>query len=207
MIGQRSVVEQVSVALDAAFTDNRPLDSALLAGPPGCGKTLLAHVVAQEMASELHEVLGQTLKSPAELNSVLLQAKDRDVVFIDEAHEIPKQLQTALYLALDQARLLLSNNDGGTPSAIPLASFTLLLATTDEYGLLQPLRDRMKLNLRFSFYSDLELTELLLRATQRLSCPVDGDVLPMIAQRSRGTPRLGWRLLQSCRRVCRSVEG
>jgi Holliday junction DNA helicase RuvB len=136
-----------------------------------------------------------------------LQAKDRDVVFIDEAHEIPKQLQTALYLALDQARLLLSNNDGGTPSAIPLASFTLLLATTDEYGLLQPLRDRMKLNLRFSFYSDLELTELLLRATQRLSCPVDGDVLPMIAQRSRGTPRLGWRLLQSCRRVCRSVEG
>lgn len=207
LIGQRSVVEQVAVALDAAFEDQRPMDSALLVGPPGCGKTLLAHVVAEEMASDLHEVLGQTVKGPAELNALLLQAKQRDVVFIDEAHEIPKPIQTALYLALDQSRILLPNSKGGATSAIPLASFTLLLATTDEFGLLQPLRDRMKLNLRFSFYTDEELTELLLRATQRLGWIVNDVVLPRIAERSRGTPRLGLRLLQSCRRVCRSEGG
>lgn len=207
MIGQRSVIEQVAVALDAAFEDGKPMDSALLVGPPGCGKTLLGHVIAKEMASDLHEVLGQTVKGPAELNALLLQAKDRDIVFVDEAHEIPKPIQTALYLALDQSRILLPNSNGGATSAIPLASFTLLLATTDEYGLLQPLRDRMKLNLRFSFYSEDELAELLLRATQRLGWNIEDTVLPMIAQRSRGTPRLGLRLLQSCRRVCRSEGG
>jgi holliday junction DNA helicase RuvB len=168
IVGQRSVVEQVSVALDAAFTDGKPMDSALLVGPPGCGKTLTAHVIAQEMASDLYEVLGQTLSGPAELNAVLLQAKDRDVVFIDEAHEIPKQIQTSLYLAVDQSRVLFSGGNGGAISGIPLARFTLLLATTDEYGLLQPLRDRMKLNLRFEFYSVEELTELSRRAAQRL---------------------------------------
>jgi len=204
LIGQRSVVEQVAVALDAAFEDGKPMDSALMVGPPGCGKTLLAHVVSQEMASDFHEVLGQTIRGPAELNALLLQAKDRDIIFIDEAHEIPKSIQTALYLALDQSRILLSSGKEGSSTAIPLASFTLLLATTDEYGLLQPLRDRMKLNLRFSFYSVGELTELLLRATQRLGWNLDDSVLLMIAQRSRGTPRLGLRLLQSCRRVCRS---
>lgn len=207
LIGQRSVVEQVAVALDAAFEDSKPMDSALLVGPPGCGKTLMAHVIAQEMASDLHEVLGQTLKGPAELNALLLQAKDRDIVFVDEAHEIPKPIQTALYLAIDKSRILLPSSKDGATSAIPLAPFTLLLATTDEFGLLQPLRDRMKLNLRFSFYSSDELTELLLRATQRLDWRVDEAVLPMIAQRSRGTPRLGLRLLQSCRRVCRSEGG
>ncbi|MCH7990779.1 MAG: AAA family ATPase [Planctomycetes bacterium] len=134
IVGQRSVVDQVSVALDAAFTDGRPMDSALLVGPPGCGKTLIAHVVAQEMASHFHEILGQTLNNLAELNAVLLQAKHRDVVFIDEAHEIPKQLQTALYLAIDQSKILFSSGKGGTPSAIPIPQFTLLLATTDEWG-------------------------------------------------------------------------
>ena len=180
------------------------MDSALLVGPPGCGKTLVAHVVAQEMASDLHEILGQTLTSPAELNAMLLQARHRDVVFIDEAHEIPKQLQTALYLAIDQSRVLLSGNKGGVPAAIPLSQFSLLLATTDEYGLLQPLRDRMKLNLRFSFYSVDELSELLRRATRRLEWEIHDEVVPLIAQRSRGTPRLALRLLQSCHRVCRA---
>ena len=156
------------------------------------------------MASELHEVLGQTLTGPAELNAVLLQARHRDVVFIDEAHEIPKQLQTALYLAIDQSQVLLTSNKGGVPSAIPLNSFTLLLATTDEYGLLQPLRDRMKLNLRFTFYSVDELTELLRRATLQLNWEIQHESLPLIAQRAKGTPRLALRLLQACRRVCRA---
>src|ERR1700676_5602874 len=89
MIGQRSVVEQVRVALDAAHQDNKPFDHALLVGPAGCGKTQTAKVIAAEMASAFHEVLGQTLEMPADLNALLLGAMDKDVVFVDEAALIP----------------------------------------------------------------------------------------------------------------------
>src|SRR5580704_800389 len=102
LIGQRSVIEQVKVALDAAQMDANKMDSALLVGPPGVGKSALAGVIAQEMASELHEVLGQSIKTPADLNALLLAAKEKDIVHIDEAHELDKRFQTALYLATDQ---------------------------------------------------------------------------------------------------------
>jgi len=205
IIGQPAVVEQVKVALDAAFADNRSMDSALLVGPPGVGKTATAHVIACEMASDLHEVLGQTIGSAADLNALLLAANDRDVIHIDEAHEIDKPLQTALYLALDQQRVLI--DDGrkrGTPSGIPLADFTLLLSTTDEYHLLQPLRDRMRLTLRFDFYGADDLVSLLRHKSRALGWEVDEEILPLIAQRARGTPRLALRLLQSSRRVARA---
>ena len=101
LVGQRSVVEQVRVALEAAFADQRPIDRALLVGPAGCGKTQTAKVIAAEMASDFHEVLGQALESPADLNALLLGAKDRDVVFVDEAALIPSEQQHALLIALD----------------------------------------------------------------------------------------------------------
>lgn len=205
IIGQPKVVEQVKVALDAAFADNRPMDSALLVGPPGVGKTATAHVIACEMASQLHEVLGQTIRSAADLNALLLAASDRDVIHIDEAHEIDKPFQTALYLALDQKRVLMDNGrKGGTPSGIPIADFTLLLSTTDEYHLLQPLRDRMRLTLRFEFYADADLVALLRHKCRALGWEVEEQTLPLIAQRARGTPRLALRLLQASRRVARA---
>lgn len=205
LIGQRSVLEQITVALDSAFADNQPMPHALLVGPPGVGKSATANVIACEMASDCHEVLGQSIRSPADLNALLLAAKDRDVIHIDEAHEINRTHQTALYLALDRRRVLLNGErKGGVPSGIPLAKFTLLLSTTDEYRLLQPLRDRMRLLLRFEFYSVEELTELLRQNCLRLEWEVEDVVLPLIAARSRGTPRLALRLLQSARRVCRA---
>lgn len=205
IVGQRSVVAQVAVALEAAFADNRKFDSAMMCGPPGTGKTALAHVIAQEMATNLHEFLGQSITTPADLNAVLLAAKEKDVVFIDEIHEMDTVYQTALYLALDQKKVVLAGGRSGRgPQSIPIADFTLLLSTTDEYALLQPLRDRMKLLLRFEFYADEELTTMLRQRSQALRWKVDDEVLPKIAQRSRGTPRLALRLLQSCRRVCRS---
>ena len=162
IVGQQHVVEQVSVALDAAFADGVAMPHGMLVGPPGLGKTATAHVIACEMASDLHEVLGQTIRSPADLNALLLAAKDRDVIHIDEAHELDRSYQTALYLALDQKQVLLAGDrNGNTPSGIPLADFTLLLSTTDEYGLLQPLRDRMRLTLRFEFYAVDDLIRLL----------------------------------------------
>ena len=203
IVGQASVKAQVAVALEAAWADAKKMDDCLLVGGPGLGKTQVAKVIAAELASECHEVLSQAIQSSADLNAVLLGAKDKDVVLLDESHELPKQQQTALYLALDQRKIVLAGS-GRTPTSIPIANFTLLLATTDEFSLLQPLRDRMKLLLRFQFYSPDELTVLVKQRSQGLRWQVDEEVFPLIAQRSRGTPRLGLRLLQSCRRVCRS---
>jgi holliday junction DNA helicase RuvB len=205
LIGQTGVTAQVAVALDAAFADNKKFDHALLVGPPGVGKSALATVIACEMAGDFHEVLGQTIKGPADLNALLLAAKDKDVVHIDECHELAKPFQTALYRAIDKREIVLSGGkSGAAPQGIPLGDFTLLLSTTDEYNLLQPLRDRMRLLLRFDFYSDQELTTVLFQRSQALRWDVHEDVLPLIAQRTRGTPRLALRLLQSCRRVCRA---
>ena len=205
LVGQKSVIEQVRVAIDAAFADNRKFDSAMLVGPPGVGKTALASVVAQEMATEFHDVLGQSIKGISDLNALLLAANDKDVIHIDEAHELDKRLQTALYLAIDRKKVLVrGGGKGQVPSGLMIGDFTLLLSTTDEYCLLQPLRDRMRLVLRFEFYSTEELMTVLKHRTKALAWSVEDGVLPLIAQRSRGTPRLALRLLQSARRVARS---
>lgn len=205
LIGQKGVVAQVAVALDAAFADGKKMDDALLVGAAGLGKTQVAKVIAAELASDLHEVLGQAIETSADLNALLLTAKEKDVVFIDEVHELAKEFQTALYLAIDQRRVLLTGGKSGrVPQAIPVANFTLLLATTDEYMLLAPLRDRMRLTLRFHYYNVEELVEVVMHRSRAVGWRVQEDVLPEIARRSRGTPRLALRLLQSCRRVCRA---
>ena len=204
LIGQQGVLDQVAVALDAAQMDGKKFESSLLVGPPGLGKSALSTVIASEMATVLHEVLGQSINSPADLNALLLGAKERDVIHIDECHELGKQYQTALYLALDKRKIVLSGSKGSSPQSIPLANFTVLLSTTDEYHLLQPLRDRMRLTLRFEYYSDDELAKVVEQRVQALGWDVDDKLFLKIAQRSRGTPRLALRLLQSCHRVSRS---
>jgi Holliday junction DNA helicase RuvB len=205
VVGQRAVVEQVRVALEVAFADNRKFESALLVGGPGLGKSQLARVIAQEMAVDFAEVLGQSIQSNADLNALLLGTTPRSVVHIDESHELLKPFQTALYLAIDRRQVFLQGGRSRRgPQSIAINDFTLLLSTTDEYRLLQPLRDRMRLVLRFEFYAAEELSTLLRQRTQALRWKVDETVFPIIAQRSRGTPRLALRLLQSARRVCRS---
>ncbi|MGO9112485.1 MAG: AAA family ATPase, partial [Thermoguttaceae bacterium] len=202
IIGQKAVVDQLQVALDASFADFRRLDDCLLVGPPGLGKSQIAHVLACELAVQCHEALGQSIKSAADLNALLLGAGDGEVVFIDEAHELPKTQQTALYLALDKRKILVRG--GGAFSSIPLNEFTLLLGTTDEYCLLQPLRDRMRIVLRFEFYSPEELCKIVAHRAKALLWSIDDQLPSLIAQRARGTPRLALRLLQACHRVCRS---
>ncbi len=202
-IGQRSVVEQVRVALDAAQQDGKKYDHSALVGPPGIGKSQMASVIAQEMATEFHEILGQSIKNAADLNAVLLAARDRDIIHIDECHELKKVFQTSLYRAIEGRKLFIQGQSTRVQS-IPLADFTLLLSTTDEYCLLQPLRDRCRLVLRFQFYADDELATILQQRSRALAWQVDEAVFDPIAQRSRGTPRLALRLLQSARRVCRS---
>lgn len=197
------MLAQVKVALDAARRDGTKFPSALLTGSAGLGKSQLARCVASEMGTDFIEILGQSVREPADLNAVLLSATDRAVVHFDEAHELDKEFQVALYLAIDQRKVLLNTRSNRGPQAIPLADFSLLLSTTDEYCLLQPMRDRL-LVLRFQFFSETELVEVLRNRSRALRWPVEDAAFPEIARRSRGTPRLALRLLQACRRVCRA---
>jgi len=194
LIGQRGVIDQVAVALDAAQMDGKKFEHSLLVGPPGLGKSALAAIIAREMATEFHEVLGQAIASPADLHALLLTAKNRDVIHIDEAHELGKPFQTALYLALDKRKSVLPGGKGNSPQSLPLADFTVLLSTTDEYCLLLPLRDRARLVLRFDYYSTSDLVTLLEQRAKALGWEVHEELLPLIAQRARGTPRLALRL-------------
>jgi Holliday junction DNA helicase RuvB len=205
IVGQRGVVAQVAVALEASFADGKKFDHALLVGPPGLGKSQLARVIAAEMGGDFAEVLGQSVTSPADLNSLLLSAKEKSVLHVDEAHELDKTFQVGLYIVLDQRMILLQGGRSGRgPQSIPVADFTVLLSTTDEHSLLQPLRDRMKLVLRFQFYGEEELNTILSQRCRALRWQVDEAAFPFIAQRSRGTPRLALRLLQAARRVSRA---
>ncbi|WDI39870.1 Holliday junction DNA helicase RuvB C-terminal domain-containing protein [Bremerella sp. P1] len=202
MIGQKGVVEQVRVALDACQMDGQKYPSSMLVGPAGCGKTQMCHVIAAEMASDVYEVLGSTLTNTSDLFALLLQAKAKDIVYIDEVHAASKDIFVTLLLALDQQKIVLSGKNR-SPQSLPLADFTLLMSTTEEYAVPRPLSDRCML-LRFGYYNNEELTTLLLNRVRGLGWDIHEETLPQIAQRSRGTPRLGLRLLQSCFRCCRS---
>lgn len=204
LVGQDSVRSQVTVALDYAFAEGKRFEHSLLVGMAGCGKTATAHVIAAEMCSNLHEYLGQSLSTVGDLNAALLNAGDKDVVFIDEAHELAKPLQTRLFLAMDQK--VVFANGSKTVQKIPLRDFTLLLASTDEFCVLSPLRDRCRLVLRFGPYSEQELTTLLQQRSRAIGWEIDPDVFPLIASKSRGIPRLSIRLLQATRR-CLIADG
>lgn len=203
IIGQRNVVEQLTVALDAAFADGKKLDDCMFVGPPGTGKSALANVLACEMASGFHEMLAQSIGNIGELNAVLLAAKEKDVVFLDEIHELRNELQTTLYLALDKRKVFI--NGQKSVQAIPLANFTLILATTDPHKCLAPLRDRMKLFLELQYYSPEELAQIVVHRSRGLGWTVGDEVPLLIASRAKQTPRLALRLLQSSRRVCRAA--
>ena len=135
IVGQESVVQQVVTALDASQMDARKFDHSLLVGPPGLGKSLLANIIAKEMATNLHEVLGQAIRNPAALFALLLAAKDRDVIHVDECHELGKPFQTSLYLALDKRKIILGGNKGGSPKSLPLSDFTV---PSEHYRRIQP---------------------------------------------------------------------
>jgi len=201
--GQPEAVALLKTALEAAWNDGTRLPHMLLTGPPGVGKTTLANLAAREMGVVVHERLGQTLEVPAMVNGVLMEAEDKDVVFVDEAHELPRQCQTVLYRAMEDRSVFLHNQQRNSLK-LPLADFTLVLATTDEYCLLQPLRDRCKLTIPFRWYQPDDLATIVRQRAHMMSVEIADGVPDMIASRAKGTPRLAIRLLEACHRYARS---
>lgn len=204
--GQTAVKEVVRVALEAAWTDGTRFPHALLVGPPGTGKSLVSAIIARSMGTACKELLAQTLGfAGSELEATLLEVDDKDIVFIDEIHELVHPQQTLLFRAMEERKLFLhSAGSNRPPRALPLNDFTLLAATTDEYALLKPLRDRFRLILRFQNYTPDELQALVVQRARGLRWPIEDAAVEMIARRAKGTPRLALRLLEACRRTVRS---
>jgi len=206
----RRVVEQLKTALAAYWNERAagrecPFGSVLLVGPKGTGKTTLAKVLAAELATtRFVDVLGQIL-TPEDLRSILMEATSDTLVFIDEGHLANAFCQHMLLRALEDRQLHVPVADREKRFvSVPLNNFTLVLATTDEYGLIGPLRDRMRLTLRLSFYSDEELELLTHQRAHMLGWKVEPEVCHSIAALARNTPRAALRLLENCLRTSRA---
>jgi len=207
VIGQRQVVQQLRVALDAFYNDRSAcanqelaLCHILLCGPPGTGKSLLSQIIARELASDVHEELAQNILTPGHLQGLLMLAETGDVVFVDEIHELPPIAQTTLYRCLEERRLFL----GGDRKNITLPPFTFIAATTDQWALSKPLRDRFKIILHLSHYSQNEIGEIVSQRAKRLRWNMTDDAVVALAVRGRGTPRIAIRLLEAVRRTARA---
>ncbi|GIW10448.1 MAG: Holliday junction ATP-dependent DNA helicase RuvB [Dehalococcoidia bacterium] len=200
-IGQCEVVQKLSVALQAARQRGEPLDHVLLHGPPGLGKTTLAHIIAAEMETTMVATSGPMLEKPKDLLGILTNLENGQVLFVDEIHRIPHAVEEFLYSAMEdfQVDFVLDRGAFAKTIKIPLKRFTLVGATTRAGLLTPPLRDRFGILLHLDFYTPDDLSEVVARSAAILETPIDPDAAAEIARRSRGTPRIANRLLRRVR--------
>jgi Holliday junction DNA helicase RuvB len=199
IIGQRLVTQALEIAVSASFAEQKRLDEILLCGPPGLGKSAYITVLASELGGvPFTELLAQSITNTAELNQALLSASD-GLLFLDEIHLLRPTHQHALLQVLDKRRIFLSG--GRSVQSIPVAPFTLVGATTDPDGLIEPLVSRFRIILHLDYYEESDLAEIVRQRCRALGWEFEPNVLTEIAQRGKGTPRIAIRLLQSARRV------
>jgi holliday junction DNA helicase RuvB len=200
-IGQTRVKAQLEIFITAARQRREALDHTLLFGPPGLGKTTLAHIIANELDVNLHQTSGPVLERPGDLAAQLTRLEDNDVLFIDEIHRLSPVVEEVLYPALEdyQLDIMVGEGPGARSIKLPLKPFTLVGATTRAGLLTSPLRDRFGITQHLEFYTSAELVQIVRRTAGILHLPIDDAGAREIASRSRGTPRITNRLLRRVR--------
>ena len=197
-VGQAPVCDNLGVFVSAARQRGAALDHVLLHGPPGLGKTTLAHIIANELGVNFKSTSGPIITKPGDLAAILTNLEPRDVLFIDEIHRLSPTVEEVLYPAMEDFALDLMIGEGPAARSvkIDLPRFTLVGATTRSGLLAKPLLDRFGIPLRLDFYTEDELTHIIERAAQKLGTPMRDGGARVIARRSRGTPRIAGRLLR-----------
>ena len=200
-VGQKAVREQLQIFIEAARRRGDPLDHLLLFGPPGLGKTTLAHIVAEEMGVNLRQTSGPVLERPGDLAAILTNLEKNDVLFIDEIHRLSPVVEEILYPALEDYQIDIMIGEGPAARSIKLdlPPFTLIGATTRAGSLTNPLRARFGIVNQLQFYTTEELITIVRRSARLLGVSIDPEGAAEIASRSRGTPRVANRLLRRVR--------
>ena len=207
-IGQESVKDQMNIFIEAAKKRNEAMDHVLIFGPPGLGKTTLAHVIANELGVNLKHTSGPAIEKPGDLAAILTNLEERDVLFVDEIQRLSSVVEEILYPALEDYQLDLVIGEGPSARSIKLdlTRFTMIGATTRAGLLTSPLRDRFGISQRLDFYKVDEITKIVNRSSGILGVEIDQLGSEQIASRSRGTPRIANRLLRRARDYC-EVKG
>jgi len=200
-VGQTKVKENLAVFIEAAKRRGEPLDHVLLYGPPGLGKTTLAHIIAHELDVAIRTTSGPVFQSPAELLGILTQIEKRDVVFIDEIHRLSRVIEEHLYPAMEEFRceLIVDKGPHARHYSLSIEPFTLVGATTRAGMITPPMRSRFGVVARLDFYETRDLVQIVTRSASLLDIVVDDAVTLEIAKRARGTPRIANRLLRRVR--------